>query len=649
VDWKLENPSGAVFGCDTELQLWHICPRISAKRVTAAVFSRRVSILLFVFSMPGYAEQSDTEELAEVTVTATRVANERPAGTYGSVVTPLRFDPLTELQSRGLPEGQADVTVRGGLFENTGFKTGAVTIVDPQTGHYAAELPVDPAMLSAPQLRIGIDNAMAGFNANVATVEYAIAAVESGGQAHIGFGSDSLDYQSLRVSTVSSLNAGAQFGAGLSFARSSGDGSVENGDHDFERYGVQLQRLTDRSQTDLIVSHQDKFYGWPGAYTGFAFLPETDHTRTTLILANHQHETSSQSWEVGAFYRTLEDDYDFDRTSQESGAPGSFDHETRIYGIGFNGIRRGSQLDWQFAGQVAADKLVSSTDLTEGDFTSRSYGSISLVPSLTISRGAGRELTLEFGATFDWSDRDSSALSPMLAATWRTSTPSGSRFVSVDFAATSQLPGYTALNSRPTGLFGGNPGLGREKARQLSLSIGRQTNTWDGSLTAFFRQDDELVDWTFASGAPFARQANSVDLDVFGLEAFIRRRLGPLDVIGSYTWLDKDADYGTALVDASFYALNFATHRATFALRYRIIDRLEFLLDNEFRKQRKNPLRTSGSSAFNVSLGLSWAPAWAPRLGFSLAADNLTDDDYQQFPGTPAVGRHVSISARYTW
>ena len=87
-------------------------------------------------------------EITEITVRARRVANLRPAGTYAAPATTLRYDPLTELQSRGLAEGQSDVTVRGGIFENTGFKLGAVTVMDPQTGHYFAELPVDPGSMT---------------------------------------------------------------------------------------------------------------------------------------------------------------------------------------------------------------------------------------------------------------------------------------------------------------------------------------------------------------------------------------------------------------------------------------------------------------------------------------------------------------------
>jgi len=612
--------------------------RAMACRLTFVVLTSCGLMFLAVAS----AEEVDGQELSEITVIAKRVANTRPAGTYASVATQLRFDPLTELQSRGLPEGQADVTVRGGMFENTGFKAGAVTIMDPQTGHYVAELPIDPEFLSAPVLLTGIDNSVGGFNSNIATVEYSLRTIDDGGLVLIGAGSDDLQFQSLRF-------ADADMGIAVSAARSAGDGTVQNGDHEFERYNVHWQRGDNHQQTDLVFGYQDKFYGWPGAYTGFASLAETDNTKTTLLLANHHNETAAGYWELGAFYRRLEDDYDFDRTTQESGAPDSFDHETKVYGVGFRGSQQGRTLNWQYAGQVTADELVSSTDLTEGEFDSRSYATVSMVPSFDLARANDRVVTIRFGATLDWSNRDGSEVSPVLGATLHKTTAAGSHHFSLEYAGASQLPGYTVLNSRPTGLFGGNATLGREKARQVALSAGKETSDWDGVLTLFYREDDDLVDWTFQSGAPTARQANPVDIDVFGVEVFARRHWESLDIVGSYTYLDKDADYGSAVVDASFYALNFATHRATFAARYHFNERLELQWDNEYREQRRNPLRSSSDEAFLVSLSLTWEPPEGRGFGFSVAADNLTDDSYEQYPGTPAVGRQISVSAQYLW
>jgi hypothetical protein len=607
---------------------------------------------LYTFFSVVYAateEQRESQELSEIMVTARRVANTRPAGSYATPATLLRFDPLTELQSRGLPEGQADVTVRGGLFENTGFKAGSVTVMDPQTGHYVAGLPIDPEFLSAPELLTGIDNSIAGFNSNIATVEYSLRGITDGGSILIGAGSDRLQFQSLSFGSATTRDSGTDLGFAVSAARSQGDGTVPDGDHEFERFNVHLQRGKDGQQTDLVLSYQDKFYGWPGAYTGFVSLPETDHTKTTLLLANHRSEIESGFWELGAFYRRLEDDYDFDRRSQESGAPGSFDHETEVYGVGFEGSHRGNLFDWQYAGQLTADELVLSTDLTEGDFNSRNYASLSLVPSFEVASANDRVVTVQFGATFDWSNRDSSEISPVFGATLRKTSTTGSSYIAFEYAGTSQLPGYTVLKSRPSGLFGGNSSLGREKARQASISAGRDSAEWNGAVTLFYREDDDLVDWTFAVGAPFARQANAVDIDVLGVELFARRHWESLDLVGSYAYLDKDADYGSAVVDASFYALNFATHRAKLAARLRFNDRLELRLDSEYRMQQDNPLRTSSDRALLVSVALAWEPNNGRGFGFAVTADNLSDDEYEQFPGTPAVGRQISASAKYLW
>ena len=93
---------------------------------------------------------------------------------------------------------------------------------------------------------------------------------------------------------------------------------------------------------------------------------------------------------------------------------------------------------------------------------------------------------------------------------------------------------------------------------RCSLSAAHENTSWQFRATIFHRRDDDLVDWTFLAGAPFLRQANPVDLDVTGADGFISWRSPVLEVVGGVSWLDKNADYGTAQVDASFYALNYA-------------------------------------------------------------------------------------------
>lgn len=604
-----------------------------------------VSLPTLFLSSPAGAVEAEQVEISEITVNARRVANTRPAGTYASPATALRFDPLTELQSRGQAEGQSDVTVRGGVFENTGFKLGAVTIMDPQTGHYVAELPVDPAFMSAAAIYKGIDAAVEGFNSAIATVSYGIRRVRSGGDINLGVGSDNLDRQALRVGHVS---AGG-FGIALSAAHSESDGTVTFGDHDFSRFNAQLQYVQDGVQSDLILSYQDKFYGWPGAYTGFASLPETDDTQTTFVLLNQRRNSADGWFEYGGFYRRLEDNYDFDRTDSETGVPGAFEHETRVVGAGFQGMQYAGKLNWRYGGQVTADELVRSTDLTNGTFNSRTYATLTVVPSFEQELSGGSRLTWRTGLSVDYSNRDDTEVSPLLGVALERNGAGGTTTWALEYAATSQLPGYTALNSNPMGLFGGNPSLGRETAQQLAVSLARDTGDWQARATLFSRKDDDLVDWTYATGAPFARQANPVDIDVVGFEAFVTRHWDSLDLAVGYTHLDKDEDYGNTQVDASFYALNFAQDRVTLAMRYRFAEYFEFRLDNEYRNQEDNPLRVGDDSTYLASASLAWNAADASGFSIALVADNLTDSEFQPFPGTPASGRQYSVNASYRW
>ena len=595
------------------------------------------------------APEEEALTLEPVKVRGQRVANLQPASTYAATVTELRFDPQIDIQARGLPEGQADVTVRGGLFENTGFRIGAVTIFDPQTGHYSVELPIDPDMLSAPVLVTDSENGISAFNATLATLNYGFANISSGGKARLGFGTDNLLFGSARFSHSKAVSGQRMAGVSLAAAASSGDGTLPFGDHDFKRFSGHFQLGDGDRQSNLIIGYQDKFFGWPGAYTGFASLPETDHIKQGLVVADHRSSNSRGWWQLSAAYRWLDDDYDFDRRTVDDGGPGSFEHETRSFSLGVNGARLVGVTDWTYAVMLAADRLVRSTDLTNGHFNSRSYLSMSLAPAWHWTLDSGAEFGLRAGLRADISNRDEDALMPLLNISWTQAMQAGSQSISLDLARTSQLPGYTALNSQPTGLFGGNPDLGREFANTLTLSYDFNSGAWHTRAALFARHDDDLVDWTFLQGAPFARQANPVDLDVRGAELLLEWGSESWQVTGGYTFIDKDADYGDAEVDASYYALNFARHRATLALLYRPVTNLEFRLDNEYRLQEDNPLRTGDSDPWLLSFSIGWQLPTITDLRVDLVADNLTDSDFEEFPGTPAYGRQLSLALSLGW
>lgn len=594
--------------------------------------------------------------LQPIAVTALRVANLQPASSYATVATALRYDPQLDLQSRGLAEGQSDITVRGGVFENTGFRIGAVSIFDPQTGHYSVDLPIAPEMLSAAEILTDADNSLAAFNASVATVHYQLAPMLPGGRAEVarsrlqaGFGNDSLRHASLQASFRPGGEASSS-SFGFAAAGSTGDGTIAFGDHDFKRFTAQFEQLHgDDAATRLVLGYQDKFFGWPGAYTGFASLPETDHTKLGLLLVDHRRELQQGWWQVTGAYRWLQDDYDFDRRTPDLGGPGSFEHKTRNLAIGLAVELNRGAVDWLFSSQFSADHLVDSTDLTGGDFTSRNYLNLAVVPQRRWELVSGSALVLRGGWRADFSNQDEDAWSPVAGIRWERITADHYAWLGLEYTEQTQLPGYTALKSPPLGLFGGNPDLGREYADTLTLSGGFETAHGWIKAALFQRRDDDLIDWTYSQSAPSLRQANPVDIDVAGLELAAGWQTQKLDLVAAYTALDKDEDYATVAVDASYYALNFARQRYTLALIYRPVQSLQIRLDNEYRIQQENTLRSGSNEAYVGAFSISWQAPVSPDLWLSLIIDNLADDDFQEFPGTPAVGRQFSLNAALDW
>ena len=135
----------------------------------------RFFCFITAFAVTAAHAQSADRVLPELTVYSPRVANQSPVATFAMPVSALRFEPRVDLQTRNFAEGQADVTIRGGIFENTGFSVGAVSLFDPQTGHYFAEVPISPAMLRAPEIITGADLSLRSTNATSASPASSIA------------------------------------------------------------------------------------------------------------------------------------------------------------------------------------------------------------------------------------------------------------------------------------------------------------------------------------------------------------------------------------------------------------------------------------------------------------------------------------------
>lgn len=599
-----------------------------------------------VFSATADDTPITPEAIEKITVQGAATANTKPVGTFDSAISNLEYDPRVDLQSRNMAEAQADVTIRGGIFENTGFRVGSATLYDPQTGHYFAEIPIAPEMLLAADIYTGVDNALYGVNSSVGTVSYQWQEIQTRGSISIGRGNNNFNLQRIHGSYV---DKGEKWNLGVEgeFSRSKSDGTVENGDHDFERATGRVQLVGDSSQTDLFLGYQEKFFGWPNMYTPYN-VNETEALETRLVMFNHQQQYATDSnFEVTAYQRKHNDHYVFSREN-----PSIFEafHETEVSSLALSGQHK---IDSAFAVNYSAQFLADSIESTslENNFTSRDYYKLSVVPEYNTELSSNQSLKVRFGAAFDDTNRDDSQLSLISDVSLLTvNSDNSTRKVYLSYAEASQVAGYTAIGGSETGgLFRSNYNLQRETSENLELGLVLDKLNWRFDSALFYRADSNLTDWTYSFDSTSARAANPVDIDTFGAEFIAIKRFDKADVVASYTYLDKSEDYKNASVDASFYALNYPPHRITLGAIWYPTDVIEVKVDNEWRKQQENVLRSGSDTALFTHITLTYSPEQVTGLDIVLAADNLWGESFEEIPGTPGRGKQYAVTATYHW
>lgn len=641
---------------------------------------RLLQILILSLFIAPLNSLADEGENVGVEVSAGRPVIESSVDTFAQPISQLRFDPRVDVQSRNLTEAQGDVTIRGGVFENSGAQIGSTSLLDPQTGHYLFEIPIAPSMLSPSRILTGFENSLSGLNATVGTVKYDWAPIRDGGSISLGAGTYDLNRQSIS-SGLSNIFQGdvGNFGLDVDLSRSESDGSREGGDNQFSRGAIRGQLKSVDAQTDVFFGHQEKEFSWPYLYAlkelhSVISSPgiESEDLRTQMFMVGHKHTYGSQAgtseantsqastsqaaemsfFELGYSNRRNNDDYELDIS--RPGLFNPFEHETRLWSATANGLHHFSCSPFQmrYTAQFMSDNI-KSTSLNFGKFNSQNRSKISAVPGVNFDVGQDWSALAEAGMSLDESNRYSSAAAPLSRVTLSKNQESRVYKIYFDASGAVQNPGYTALASNSSaGLFRGNADLARERTNNFEVGSSLSEDDLSVQAALFHRDTNNLTDWVYdRSIRPFAsRSAANVDLKTNGAEFLGSYNWTLITFSGSYSLLNRQSSYKGTTADASFYALNYPLHRVTAGLVVHPTQEVDFRANTEWRKQEANSLRSSADTTYTLtSLAATWKPLALPGFSFALLADNITKENFEEIPGVPGVGRTVAGVATWSW
>lgn len=242
----------------------------------------------------------------------------------------LEYALSVDIRQRGTHGVQADVSVRGGSFDQTLILLNGINLSDPQTGHHNFNLPVSfksikrIEVLEGPAARVYGPNAFAGA-INIVT--------EPSDNDALGI---DLSYGEHQLRDIN-LSANKQLGKlsnYLAFNNKASDGYIEN--TDFETYNLFYHgRLkTDAGRLDMQAGFSNKAFGANSFYTP-AYPNQFEETKTTF--ASVKFDTGNKVHFTPALYwRRHQDRFELFRDEPASWYKGHNYHMTDVLGTSLN-------------------------------------------------------------------------------------------------------------------------------------------------------------------------------------------------------------------------------------------------------------------------------------------------------------------------
>ena len=560
-----------------------------------------------------------------------------------SVAEALQYVPGLDVRQRGPRGVQADLSVRGGTFDQVLILLNGVELSDPQTGHHALNIPVPLEnverieVLKGPGARLYGQNAFAGA-INIVTRPGAerrtSLRAKAGGYGLGGFGA-SLDAPAGPLRQT------------ISYQRDFSDGYRENTDYTLAHAFYQGEVATGRDVLGLTAGLVDRAFGANGFYASPSATQQYEEITTGLVALSHRRE--ARPGDGGSFsqrlsYRRNRDDYVFIRSN-----PSVYQNIHTSQVIGWDGYQ---SLPTSL-GRLGLAGEVRGVWLESNNLGDRSRLTSSLLVEHAFDLADGR-LTLTPGISSAYiSDLDLVVVLPGLDARYDFG---GGLNAYGNAGATYRVPTYTDLYYADP-FNEGNPDLKTEYAAAYELGLSYDGPALTGGLAVWRREATDLIDYVRDSAADSVWQPRNFTEATFqGLEAkvAVRRRYRWLPLVSlSYAYIDAQlpGDEGEAI---SRYALDNLVHQITAQAVAKPARQWSTTLALRVGDRVTEPF-CPDDTGFSTCLDADYAlldlrvDYRRRSVGAFAEVTNLTDALYTQANLVPLPGRWWRVGAQVSW
>lgn len=565
-----------------------------------------------------------------------------------------------DILQRGPHGVQADISIRGGSFDQAAILLNGVNLTNPQTGHYSFNIPVNLSDIERIEIVQGPSSLVYGAGAfsggvNIITKKD----TQSNGSAKAEGGMHGLFGTELRGAyktdkTLHSLSAG--------YKRS--DGYIANSEYDIANILWQSRFNIQEHLLNFQAGYNDKAYG---ANTFYSADYPNQYDDMHGFFASVRGESGGKLKIIPHIYWSRHyDEYQLIR-DETPNVPdwykGHNYHRSDVFGMNLNMQYASRWGITGFGGEFRNEGILSSglgkpMEKAIGRYTNsdnRSNISYYLEHNFILDR-----FTLSLGGLLNHNTSiiDKFSFYPSVNATYR--TKNGFNFYT-SWSKSTRMPTFTDLYYN-AGKHQGNSQLKPELIQSLEGGTKYHTQYFDGTFTTYFNYGENLIDWEYWENDDKWHAVNLPEgekLKTFGVETHLTFRLDkifskaqPLRSLQiGYAYLTQDfTENNDKEVNnpVSMYVRNYLKHKFTAGLSHNIAKNLSlswhlrwqdragyYLQENGTGVKERTPYKSFSLLDIKATYKLH-------RMDLFANANNVFDTTHADFSSIPQPGFWLS-------
>lgn len=580
----------------------------------------------------------------------------------------LKYAVGVDVRQRGDLGMQTDISIRGGTFDQITILLNGVNICDPQTGHNAADFPVELSEIERIEVLEGPAGRVYGTSSLVGAINV-VTRIEKNSSADVRIDAGSYGY--VDGGARFNLNAGkfynqfsGSFGRTDGYSRNKAGGL--NADSKRGKAFYQGAYLDEKLDVKWHLGFTNKDYG-ANTFYGVSSDNQFEHVRKYFAAVQAETRGRHFHFRPSVYWNRSEDRFEYFR-GQPDKSPYNY-HRTDVYGLNLNSYVESVIGKTAFGAEIRNEGVVSTT-LGEPlntprpvHGTGREYvnglnrTNISfhlehniLLKRFTLSAGViavkntGNEMNFRFYPGVD--------ASVQLARDWK---------LYASYNTSLRMPTFTELYYSVDG-HKADKYLKPEEMQSVEAGVKYLTPGIRGTLSGYWYHGKNMIDWikdvSQGEDAPW-QSVNHTKINTYGVETSLLfdfnemlQRDFFLRTVGiSYGFIDQDKDVTSDI--QSKYALEYLKHKLVVQGNLHIWNRLNMNISYRWQDRTGNYQSAAGrlmpyEPYSLLDARLSWD---APQYRIYVEANNILDKTYYDFGNIPQPGILVKagVSYRFDW